>query len=164
MSRRSAVAAIAGLAAFLAPAGGAGASHSPGAGAGPPRDFAVGGGQTIFESTVGFSAHGGPSGEDARGHYAETVLGGSIKDRATVTCLRVAGNEGVFVSVVADAASNTVPPGTVQTTYVRDNDDLFGDGVLNLIGVGTPGICPPPGLFPPPLLSGQVVVHDGGSE
>jgi hypothetical protein len=161
MRPRTAVVAMAGLAVILAPAGGASASHSPAAGAGPPQDFAVGGGQTIFESTVGFSAHSGPSGEDARGHYAETVLGGSIKDRAEVTCLRVVGNEAVFVGVVTDAASNTVPPGTVQTTFVRDDDEMLGDGVRNLIGVGTPGICPTPDLLPPPLLSGEVVVHDG---
>jgi hypothetical protein len=74
----------------------------------PGTDFAVGGLQGPDENNnIGFSAHGGPFGEDPQGHMSETIPAPeNFKARFRVTCLAVAGNEAAIGLVPTDASSN----------------------------------------------------------
>jgi hypothetical protein len=78
----------------------------------PTKDFAVGGFTGADNNKVGFSAHSGSLGEDARGHLSETIplaYGApprTYQGRFTITCLAVVGKDAAMGLVPTDAASN----------------------------------------------------------
>lgn len=148
---------IAATAAFLTLAvpGVAGASHSQNAG--PPRDFAVGGGFTGSESNdpmgaqhVGFAAHGGPStfelltGSDpvsggfrSGGEFLDPQGGnnevGGFQQVGPVTCLVVEGNRARLVYPLRQAKPEANEANEILI-FLEDNGEPRGGGRADRIG------------------------------
>jgi hypothetical protein len=139
------------------------ASHAPGNSAGPPQDFAVGGGESPF-SQFSFAAHSGPVGENPRGHWTAFNRDFNVKLSGHVTCLRVVGNRAIF-GVRLEQATPSFLEGQGEIVEVLDNGEPVGGqpvDLLGTLGVPTPPtVCPPFGVTVMVPFDGNIVVHDG---
>lgn len=150
MRRFATIAAIAALGLLLA-AGVATASHQNEEKGGSDRDFAVGGGRTgddqgpFGETTVGFAAHGGPSGEadsdPITGHFTSTgeflvETDGNATAftlEGPVTCLVVNGNEArLFYPVKQSRPDQNEVTGVLIS--LEDNGDPKDGGDPDKVG------------------------------
>ncbi|HLL38596.1 MAG TPA: hypothetical protein VK357_02905 [Rubrobacteraceae bacterium] len=141
----------------------ANATHSEVANsAGPPKDFAVGGGKHLFTIKFSFSAHSGPLGEDPKGQIQLDF--GDRKIKAEVICVIVAGNEAFITGF-----SDELPGNGIVVTHAVDNGepsdpqpDLLRNSFEPFIfeSPERPG-CFRPVLEPVPVTEGNIVVHDG---
>lgn len=149
----------------MAFAGVASATHSPGAGDGPPNDFVVGGGHHGLPDTqFTVSARSGPSGEDPKGQLSFKPEDGP-RFLADVTCVIIEGNEAIVTAVIKRPASNA---GDVLVMHAVDNGnpsestpDLLRFSFVPFIreSPANPG-CFLPVLPPVPVTQGNIVVHD----
>ncbi len=186
MRRFAAIAAVAALGLLVA-AGVATASHQNEEKGGSDRDFAVGGGRSgddqgpFGETTVGFAAHGGPSGQadsdPITGHFTsngEFLL--ETDGNATaftlegpVTCLVVDGNEArLFYPVKQSRPDQNEVTGVLIS--LKDNGDLKDGDPPDEVGFAlvpeeAPGdsacVLPSPPATDE-LEKGNFTVHDAG--
>ncbi len=179
--RRSTVVGALALAALVATAGAALATHS--GGKGPKRDLATGTGirtavlpnGSDTRVMMGVSAHSGPSGENARGHFfvkrkTDPPVAGrpDLDFSGSVTCLRVIGNQAIVGGVVTkdrlDLPNNQIEGTGFLGAYI-DNDQVSGDAddqSNSSPGLAPPGdVCPMSFFLPTaPFQQGNYVVHN----
>lgn len=133
-------------------------SYPPSATAAPPNDSAAGAGkQDATGVSFSFSAHSGPEGEDAKGHYR--ITGAGAPRDGKVTCFAVVGNRAVVGGERQDA------PGQGEFILVEDNGSP-GDGVADRANVAvgaTADACDSilaSDMFLFPITQGNVTVND----
>jgi hypothetical protein len=137
----------------------------------PGRDFVVGGAQFIGGlANVGVSAHGGPDGEDPKGHVSDTApfpMDPTKPDqiRISVTCLAVSGNLAAVGGIVTESSSNDFPPGTNIVYLFRDSmiPGGQGDGMQSFLAQADG--CHDPFFMAaaagaPPINHGNILIHD----
>ena len=143
-------------------------------------DFAVGGGHHLgfvggpcndsdpLCTTVGFSAHSGPAGENPKGHISSQLSGGVQKLRGDVVCLQVLGNQA-FILAMETRTNDAIPQGEQFFLHVVDNGNPVGGVPPDLIRISFDGFIIPPSpgfpcgqpvLPPVPLGEGNIVVQD----
>jgi hypothetical protein len=147
------------------------------------NDLAVGHG-TInrfppFVANFDFAAESGPLGEKARGFYRQTLYSpdGTLGDlRGRVTCLLVTGNTATVGGVWEESTLSFIHAGWSFWLEARDTDhEGIPDSMTFVFTSDIPGIefgpdfpdsCLTPFFSDPfgliPLLTGNIVVHDGG--
>ncbi|MGH3104636.1 MAG: hypothetical protein ACRDN6_11145 [Gaiellaceae bacterium] len=114
----------------------------------------------VVEAHVVVSAHSGPLGEDAHGHFSLDQGVGDIQLWAEVTCLNVQGNLASIGGVTVKSRSG-LPAGTGVLQIVQDvgsPGDM--DRSQTFIVATPPVVCPAP--FPPGFEAdqGNYVVND----
>ncbi len=145
----------------------ASASHSPGEGGGPPKDFVVGGGHhSVPDTQFTLSAHSGPLGEDPKGQVSFKIDEGP-RYRADVTCVLIQGNQAIVTAVIRKPESAA---GQVIVMHAVDNGNPNDGAPPDLLRFSFAGAifespenpgCFLPVLGPVPVTQGNIVVHDG---
>jgi hypothetical protein len=153
------------LALVLAPGIGF-ASHSEGNSPGPPQDFVTGAGvHSLPETQFTISAHGGPLGEDPKGHISFQIEG-QPRIKAEVTCLIVTANQAIATAIGTKPEANE---GQIIVMHAVDNGEP-GGALPDLLRFSFAGAIRPapgqPGCFlpvlpPVPVTDGNITVHDG---
>jgi hypothetical protein len=135
----------------------------------PNRDFAVGGFQGSENNNVGFSAHSGPTGQDAQGKVSETrpqffgTSPSTYQGRFRVICLAVAVKEAALGLVPTEATSNDQGDEFILTVYDSGLHGGTGDrwGFIPFVDASACEV----GLVDPvfdlfPIERGNIVVND----
>lgn len=143
----------------------------------PGGDSAVGGGQTAFDEIgFGLSAHSGPAGEDAHGHFSAGISleppfpkVGEIG--VPVTCLNVVANRATIGGVIEQSNA----PGGGEVPFFAEGESVIlvaidngnpasgTPDMLGLIAAGLPvppTVCPPPPLVSDPIARGNITITD----
>ena len=144
-----------------------------GAGAAPPFDHVVGGGQNNPPSGAinhfSLNAKSGPNGEDATGKFEfhDTRNPPTERFDADIRCLRVAGNRATMVGEIVRNRNNGALAGRYVIVFVEDNGPPTGgvqrDTIRNALqpaNAPEPS-CPPPNDLPDGGTSaGNLTVRD----
>ena len=163
MSRRLTAVGL-GLLALAASPVVAGASHSDGKG--PKEDFARGTGHFEGISPIGqtditmhVSARSGPSGRNPKGRFfVKRTLPTELRQRGSVTCLNVVGNQAVVGGIVEHGQG--IGSGVLLQFDDNGNGTVVSDR-FHGSPTSTPTVCPRP--IPAarlPAQRGNFVVHD----
>ena len=114
----------------------------------------------VVDAHVVVSAHSGPLGEDAHGHFSLDQGVGDLQLWAEVTCLNVQGNLAVAGGVTVKSRSG-LPAGTGVLQYVQD---LGSPGDMDrsqtVVSGAPPAVCPAPMVPGFQADQGNYVVND----